>query len=194
MSFFHDVVSAFGAIPDWALLAVPSALVLYTLATALFGGRRAYPYVSFALIALAAMLGAGRGAMADLVFTGLCAFVGAVARLVLNLVPAAVSVRQREAHAPQPADASAYTARLESAAVEAPVYIPISQCNLDMVHAEEYLQRLRRAPLTAGDRLEVDVLAHSLESANRAALTPEELVRINESLAAMFKIAAKYLH
>ncbi len=188
MDAFDLLAGALAGIPDWALFFVPALLLLYTLATVLFGGRQVYPYVAFSLIVLAAVLGAGRGAAVDLIYVGLTASVGGMSRMVLSLTPP--RAKNRRECTPRFEDIQ--TARAESAAGEVPAYIPVEKCGIDMAHAREYLQRLRRAPLSAGDRLEVDVLGRSLESMNKAALTGEELVRINESLAALFKIAAKY--
>ena len=187
MNVFYDAVRAFGAIPDWGLMLLPALLAVYTLATVLFGGRKAYPYVAFSALPLAAVLGAGRGAAADLVYVGCTAAFAGVLRLSLFLPR-----RKRTMPDTGLTPAGPAAARAERTVVETPAYIPIGQCGLDMAQAEECLARLKRAPLSAGDRLEVEVLGRILDGANRAALTEEELARVNDGLASMIKIAAKY--
>lgn len=63
---------------------------------------------------------------------------------------------------------------------------------LRLSHVQELLTRLRNAPLTAGDRLETDVLARSLDVYRNKKLTAAEVRSLNDCLASVLKLTAKY--
>ena len=190
MESLKVLAGAMGALPDWALFAVPACILLYALATVLFGGRRAYPYLSFLLLAVAVLFSAGRGSAERFFYLGLCAAVAAGAGLAVAFLRP--HGRERELPAAAEPSKTRRTVRIGDAKAGPPVYIPASECGIDMAHARSCLAKLRRAPLTAGDRIEADVLTRTLERADRAALTEEEIVRANDALAATIKLAAKY--
>ena len=63
---------------------------------------------------------------------------------------------------------------------------------LRLSHVQDLLARLRSAPLTAGDRLETDVLARSLDVYRKKNLTADEVRSLNDCLATVLKLTAKY--
>lgn len=63
---------------------------------------------------------------------------------------------------------------------------------LRLDHAASLIERLEQCELAAGDRLEVDALSHTLESFRGRALTAQETRSVNDCLATILKLTAKY--
>ena len=59
-------------------------------------------------------------------------------------------------------------------------------------HAEELLSRLKTAPLAGSDRLEADALSRTLCGMRERKLTAEEMRILNDCLASVLKLTAKY--
>ncbi len=70
--------------------------------------------------------------------------------------------------------------------------VAAEDAGLRLSHAGELLARLRAGKLSAGDRLETDVLARTLETFRNKRLTPSELDSLNDCLASVLKLTAKY--
>lgn len=63
---------------------------------------------------------------------------------------------------------------------------------LRLGHATELLEALEKCDLSASDRLEADALAHTLDAYRGRALTAEETRSLNDCLASILKLTAKY--
>lgn len=70
--------------------------------------------------------------------------------------------------------------------------ITMQESGLRVEHVEEQLERLRKCKLSPSDRLETDVLARSLDAYRNRELTREELRSLNDCLASVLKLTAKY--
>lgn len=66
------------------------------------------------------------------------------------------------------------------------------ECGLQLDHAVSLVEQLKKCSLTAADRLEVDVLARTLDGYRSRALTAEEIRAVNDCLASVLKFTAKY--
>lgn len=75
---------------------------------------------------------------------------------------------------------------------EGEVLVGAEESGLRFEHVFLMLSKLRTAKLSAGDRLETDVLLHSIESFRQKRLTAEEVQMLNDCLASVLKLCAKY--
>ncbi len=64
--------------------------------------------------------------------------------------------------------------------------------SLRLKHATELLEKLLSAKLAASDRLEADMLSHRLDGYRNRALSESELRALNDCLASILKLTAKY--
>ena len=62
----------------------------------------------------------------------------------------------------------------------------------ELSHALALLEKLRKQKLTAADRLETDVLGRSVRALRGRALTEAEKNTLNDCLASVLKLTAKY--
>lgn len=64
--------------------------------------------------------------------------------------------------------------------------------NVHLQHVLSLLEKLRACNLTPGDRLETDAIERTLEAFQGKDLTADDLVIVNDSLASVLKMTAKY--
>lgn len=66
------------------------------------------------------------------------------------------------------------------------------ESGLRLKHANELVEKLQKCELSASDRLEVDALSHTLSGYGERELNAEELRALNDCLATVLKLTAKY--
>lgn len=66
------------------------------------------------------------------------------------------------------------------------------ECGLRLSHARSLIEALQKSELSAADRLELDALSHLIEGYGDRALTAEEMRALNDCLATVLKMTAKY--
>lgn len=197
MDIFNGILESFTLIPAWVtLVLLPSLFLAYAVLVTLFGGRASYPFVAIAGCAAAFVLLSPRDLSAACAFTGLFALYAAFLRLLLIFPrPERARAKRTQTKKTEQAESvsrkSAIVPREKRCAFEEPAVSP-EQCGMRLVHAEEMLAKLRRAPLTAADRLEVDTLVRTVAAYRTKALTEPEIAHLNDSLAAVLKLMAKY--
>lgn len=202
MEIFLGILDAFAAVPLWIpFLLLPSLFLLYVAAAVLVGGRGAYPYVAAAGCALSFLLLAARGTTAACADCCLFALYAAALRPLL-LIPkpdfsALKRVRREERiyrkfrdplGSPGTEKTPPKVCKFEE---EVSVGSP-EACGMRLSHAEEMLAKLKKAPLTAADRLEVDTLSRTVASCRGRSLTEDALRLLNDCLASVLKLLAKY--
>ena len=69
---------------------------------------------------------------------------------------------------------------------------PREESSMRLSHATDLLEQLTKSELSASDRLEADALAHTLEGYRDKELTFEEMRSLNDCLATILKLTAKY--
>lgn len=199
MDTFDQIVDAIARTPSWVpLILVPSLLAAYTAAVLVFGGRKTYPFVATALGAAAAALVASMGKLAYTIVYFFLYTALAVSLRLFFFLPA------RKKRARQSRDERMYQKFRETLS-EAPMSekptkvccydeeaVPVEDGGLRLRHAEELLMKLKKAPLSAADRLESEALARSLDGYRERPLTEVELRRLNDCLASVLRLTAKY--
>ena len=198
MEIFLNIVKLFSHIPAWVPLLLLPAL-LFALAVLLFltGGRGAYAPAACVLVALGTAFFAciGEGS-AVLVYAALFAAEAGILRLALCLPrPARRTKGSREeriyqkfrgaplAPPPAPEGQPAKVCCFEETPSEQPP---------ELEHALSLLAKLRRRKLASADRLEADVLQRTLSALGNRPLTPSEKDTVNDCLASVLKLTAKY--
>lgn len=191
MKQFSEILQLIGeTMPDLlSLLLCPALLLAAGVLLAVFRRRKAYLPLAVGLGGAAGFLivcetGAGREFFAYLaVYT-----VFAVLVSLLFLIPfcGGKASRADELYEKfhEPLD-------LPVPAEEEPAYSE-EECGLRLDHAVSLVEQLKKCPLTAADRLEVDVLARTLDGYRSRALTEEETRAVNDCLASVLKFTAKY--
>ncbi len=199
MELFLAIPDALQACPDWVVFILLPALEAAAAALfTLLGGRRAYPAVSVALGGAGFVLLCSRDALsAAFVYGGLFAVLAALLRLLFfcPTLPGRKRRTSREERIYQkfrgePLAAAPYAAQPafercfgEEAPAEAPP---------ELSHALSLLQKLQREKLTAADRLEADVLMRSVSALKCRTLDETERGVLNDCLASVLKLTAKY--
>lgn len=195
MDIFEQILLSFEVIPPWVTLAaLPAAFLVYALLTAFLGGRRSYPFVLCAGCALEAVFAIAHGAAASVFAGGAFALYAAILRL-LYLLPRRPSARKKRMPALERSELSSVPVRPAPpayCAYEDVSRMTAAERGMKLSHAEELLARLRRASLTAPDRLETEVLERTLSGSCAHALSEEELLCLTDSLTSLLKLCAKY--
>lgn len=75
---------------------------------------------------------------------------------------------------------------------EEPPARPAADSGMQLSHVSALLQKLKREKLSPADRLETDLIAQEVESCAEKPLTPDALERLNDLLATVLRLTAKY--
>lgn len=185
MDIFGGLGQAFLFIPDWvSFLVIPALLTGAAVLSFLWKKRSVFALAAVFLCGLGAAFLGARGARA------VCIFVGLLAVYVCLLIAAGLLVRRRpQGEAPKRGKRADDRPLVTVAGPSEEAY---SDQNVKLKHAGDLLARLRKAPLAAGDRIEEEILSRTISALGAKPLTEEEFVRLNECLAALLKLTAKY--
>lgn len=192
------LAGAFALVPEFVPLFVyPAVLLLVAVLMTALGGRRAYPYAAFALIAGAFAMCAARDLAGAFVFAGVFTAFAALLRLLFFLPLPKKGEKKRDRdeemyekfRAPldggipnEPPKVERFDAELFTA----------EESGIELRHAEELLAKLKKLPLSATDRLEAEVIGRSVAAYSEKPLSEEERRTLNDCLAAILKLTAKY--
>lgn len=69
---------------------------------------------------------------------------------------------------------------------------PPEENGMELSHVIKLMDRLRREKLSSADRLELEVLRRTVEGAKGRTLTPDRLDTLNDCLASVLRLTAKY--
>ncbi|MDE5897462.1 MAG: hypothetical protein K2H43_06585 [Clostridia bacterium] len=204
MEIFNKIVEFVQTLPEWvAWLACPAFLVVVALLLTLCGGRKAYWGLSAIACGAGFFLVACReGADIGFLYLALAVVLCGVLRLLLFLPRIGGKRGEKK-----------YTSREEQMyeKFREPLSVPFEDsvppwtaypAEPAAVTAEEYgmqldyvsglLGKLKAERLTAADRLETEVLARAIDSYRGKPLTERELGSLNDCLASVLKMTAKY--
>lgn len=196
MEIFYKIMDALSKIPAAvSLTAAPGLLILCGFLFAALGLRRAYPWLALGLGAAGFVLTACRDLSAGLVFLGFMAALAALGKLFF-LIPF-----KRKGHAErgdelyekfhQPLDVSEEELA-PGVGEEEETFSGVEQSDLRLAHARELLETLKRSELSASDRLEADALSRTLDGFGMGELSEEKIRALNDCLATILKLTAKY--
>ena len=202
MDILYEIMQVAARAPEWVALAVcPGLILLSALFFTLAGGRKAYPFVAAGLCGVQFSLLSVREEESALFCLGLSVAASALFAL-LFLIPRPRRGKKKENRAEQiyrkfreelsePAE-GAHPPKVccfEEAPAER---VSPEESGMRLSHADSLLSKLRTVKLSAGDRLEADSLARTLDAYRGRPLTSEELRTLNDCLATVLRLTAKY--
>lgn len=203
MQIFRNMIAALAETPAWVpLLLLPALLAAGAVLFTLFGGRRAYPYAACvcgaAGFALLCCMGTAEEAF---VYLGLFAALAALLRLLFFLP----RVRKKRADAPKSRAERLYERFREELTElpDRPAAQPPKVCCFEEPsapvqdapepsYAMKLLEKLQKEKLSPTDRLETDVLSHTVSGLGGRPLSEEEARTLNDCLASVLRLTAKY--
>ena len=199
MKIFSDVVDAIASLPAWVpLILCPALLIVCAVLCMLFGGRRAYPAVAVCLGAFGALECIKNGALA-FAYAALFAALAALLALLFLLPRLPLKKRKKESRedkiyrrfheelsAPPAEGLPPKVCCYEEAPVSA------EESGMRLTYVTSLLGKLKSGKLTPADRLEVEVLTRTVDAYRGKPLTEEELSVLNDCLASVLKLTAKY--
>lgn len=200
MEIFKQVYEFCALVPDWvALVVCPALVVALAVVLALFGGRKAYPVLAGILCTVGVALMIVRASATQTLFYGALFLALSCAAGLLLFLPRRQKKLRRTSR-----DERIYQrfhAELEGtphAQGEAPEKVCCFEQSAPEQPAPELsyvmtmLEKLRREELSATDRLEADMLLHTVSAMQGRMLTEEEKNTLNDCLASILKLTAKY--
>lgn len=196
MDIFSSILTAIAELPDWVpLILVPAHLLAGAVVFLILKLRRAYLFTAAGLGFLGFFLMCCEGDIAAaFAYAGLY-HVLAFALFGFFFLPRRKKRVSREERIyrkfhedlkeplPEPAMPPKVCC-FESA--------PVSESGLRLNHVFSLLDKLKKEKLSPTDRLEVEVLSRSVEGCRGRALNAGELDALNDSLASVLKLTAKY--
>lgn len=204
MNVFRDLIAVLARTPAWApLLVAPALLLVCAVLFTLFGGRRAYKFVAAASGAAGFALMCCIGTLAEaFVYLGIYAALAALLRLLFFLPR--LRRKQRTVRADRAAQLYARFREPLSVLPDRPAAAePAKVCCFEEAEASvqdapepsyavKLLEKLRKEKLSPTDRLEADVLDHTIAGLSGRPLTEEEARSLNDCLASVLRLTAKY--
>lgn len=207
METFLNIIETIGKAPAWLpLVFLPCVLGVVAAVMTVLGGRRFYWYLAAPIGGLAFFLMLCMGDLKTaFVFLGLYATLAFLLRL-LFLIPCPLTYKRtrgrreekiyrkfREELKGQISDANVDVKVLPvPVAAEPTPCVTAEESGTRLNHVTELLAQLKKEELSPTDRLEADALSRSVEAFAGRALTEEEMSMLNDCLAAVLKLTAKY--
>ena len=181
------------------MLAAPVLLVACAVLFTVLGGRKAYFPLAVALAGTGVfMVGCVQSVTAAVLYGALfSAFAGLLALLFLIPCPRKQVSREEKQRSRDEAIYKKFHTELEvspeenTADGDEPV-ATAEECGTCLNHVTTLLMRLKKEKLTAADRLEAEALTRTVEGYRGKTLSEKELRLVNDCLASVLKLTAKY--
>ncbi len=194
MSFFTAFVGIVAGLPDLlAFVLCPALAAVAALLLAIFRAGKAYPPVAIGLGGVAAFLMYCNFEDPWLIvpylglYIALCALLG-----LLFLIPFGKREKKnRDEELYEKFRSPIEEGEPEEEPEDGALY-DAGDCGMRLRHASELLEALGKCELEAGDRLEADSLSRSLDAYRDRELTADEMRALNDCLATLLKLTAKY--
>ena len=195
MDIFLKVLAALRAVPDWVYLLLLPALLL-PLAVGLFFLRRPKIYAQ-----LAAMLGlCGTACAASEGQEAAIAYIALFSLLAILLQPRILPADKRKKRAERIYREFHEELNAPEGKAEAPLppkvccfeTPPATEDDIQLDHVTALIQKLKKEKLTASDRLELEALCRTVDGCKNRALTDAERDTLNDCLASVLRMTAKY--
>ena len=205
MEILQKFVQLLSKIPDWVLLYVlPALLVVAAVGCVFVQRRRWYLCPATVLTAAGFTVAYAKDASLAFVYAGVCTSLAALLAL-LFLIPrpakrergikkSRLDTMYEKFH--EELSEKPYTPRVkppkeccfEGERVDATA----KECGVSLTYADSLLVKLRTRELPAGDRLEIEELARRLDDYRDRPLSEAEQSSLNDCLASILKLTAKY--
>lgn len=193
MEVFYKIIDALTKIPQAVALTAPPILLLVCgFLFAAFGFRGAYQKLAVGLTAAGYVLVACHDLSCGFIYLGLMALLSVLVGLFFYIPFGRKTPKEtgdelyEKFH--RPLDISE-----EELLPEAEEETELcGAADVRLSHARELVETLKKSELSASDRLEADALSRTLESFGDKELSPEETRSLNDCLATILKLTAKY--
>lgn len=191
MNYFSKLIELVGRFPDAvALLACPALLLLAAILLALLGGRRLYPGLALFLGGLGGFFVYAKNPslcasylLLFTAFSALCSLLLLIPRVRRRTKDEAGELYEKFALPlevpPEPEDGERTVEPSEGGEPR-------------LEQAKKLLEELKKSALSASDRLEADALSSALDGYSDRELTADETRALNDCLATILKLTAKY--
>ena len=200
MEIFRQFTEFVSAVPGWVpLILLPAILIAAAVLFTLLGGRRAYPFAAAGIGAAGFALMCCMATLSEaFMYAGLFVLLAAILRLLFFLPKPTrrKKTSSRDERIYEKFRGEPLTANLvrEDAPAKVCCFEEEERTEQppELSHALSLLDKLRKEKLTSSDRLETDVLARTVSSLKGRALTASEKDTLNDCLASVLKLTAKY--
>ncbi len=203
MSVLFGLIEKIALLPDWlSLLGAPACLLISAIIARLLRRKKWLPYLACFWGAVGFFLVCCEGeSRAAFVWLGLYVL------FTLPLLTAIASVRRKRNRASreqkmyekfhvglseEPPKEGERPPKVSCYFEEEEPLQDAEESGLHLAHVLELLEKLRGMNLSAADRLETDVISRHVEGYRRRKLTSEELSTLNDYLATVLRLTAKY--
>ena len=192
MNYFNEFISKVAQIPDLiSLLLCPALLLITAILLAGFRCRKLYLPAAFVFGGIGYFLVACKEARTAPAWFALYVVLAALLSL-LFFIPSRKksggdSVQDLYDKFHLPLD----EADPEGESISEELY-DAEECGLRLAHVASLLDSLQKCGLSAGDRLEIDAVARTVEGYRGRALRADEMCSLNDCLATILKMTAKY--
>lgn len=194
MDIFSKLMESCAALPELVVLFVcPALLLVAGILLAVFGGKKLYPIFSVILGGAGGFLVICKDPFIGLAYLALfVAFAGLVS--LLFLIPFGRKEKAADQTQAELYEKFALPLDLpeEETAFEEEERFDREESGLRLEHTQNLLEQLKKSELTASDRLEADALSRTLEGYRNRELTADEMRALNDCLATVLKLTAKY--
>lgn len=200
MDVFFGLLGALRAIPDWvSLLVLPALLVPLAAVLLLVRRPKLYAPLASALGLTGTALFAARGGEGTVVYIALFALIALLLRPLLLWKRKKRESRDERIYRTFHEDLDAPPvppARKGEAALPPKVCCfetpPATESDISLGHVTALIQKLKKEKLAAADRLELEALSRTVDGCKNRALTEPERDTLNDCLASVLRMTAKY--
>lgn len=197
MEVIYKFTDALCKLPEiLAMTAAPILLIVFAFIFAAFGWKQAYPWLCIGLSALGFMLTGARDLSGGFLYLSMMVVLSALLQL-LFLIPFGREAKQDRGEElyekfHRPLDVSEEELCPEEGEEPALDSSEEEGGELRLSHARELLETLKKSELSASDRLEVDALSRKIDGFDEKELSADETRTLNDCLATILKLTAKY--
>lgn len=197
MDIFLELLGAARAVPDWIYLAlIPALLVLCTAVLLILRRGKLFFCFAVALGCVGVFFAACEGSAEAVAYAALFSLLSLLLRLLFFLPKREKQTREERIYGKFREELSAPSPLPQKTAAPPKVCCyeeaPAAQSDVRLGHVAALIAKLKKEKLAAADRLEVDVLSHTVEGCRGRALTEAERDTLNDCLASVLRLTAKY--
>lgn len=193
MQIFAQFLSLLSEVPEWVpLFLLPALLALAAILHTAFGARPFYAVSALSAVGMGTAVVAAKGGGA-VAYLGLTSSFAALLGLLFFVPKRKRSARMRKAEKLAAGLCAVSGQRPPKVCrFEEERFVTAEESGMQLSYAEELLSKLRRTSLAAADRVEAEALSRTLQGCRAGRLTEEEIGRLNDCLASVLKLTAKY--
>ncbi len=189
MDLMYQLMDLVAKLPELVVILVcPALLLVCGVLFAIFGLKKVYLPVAVGLGGVAFFLTASKDLASSFAYLGLYTVWAILVTLFFLIPPRKRGTSQEEMFETfyRPLDLGEESESIPDETLDE------EECSLRLSHTLELLEKLKKSDLSAGDRLEADALSKTLDGFSERELTSSEMRSLNDCLATVLKLTAKY--